>query len=263
MTGLRILCFDDGPLPAVVCLHDAGGHARRFERLARVLEERRRVVAYDLRGHGRSPWAGGQTVGDHADDLQSVLERLGIDQTALVGEGFGCWPAIEFAATAGDRVTALVLLDPPLSLPAAAIRELAERQRAAPSYERVDDAIEALRDDVVPVHTPQALLEEEMAEHLVADEDGRMRPRVSRAAVAEFLDEAAESPPRLRDVVCPTLIVRGADSHALSEADAEAAAGELRRGAVATVPGGHPVLWDALAETGAVVRDFVLARTPA
>ena len=263
MTGLRILCFGDEPLPAVVCLHDAGGHAKRFERLARVFEERRRVVAYDLRGHGRSPWAGSQTVADHTDDLRSVLERLGIEQTALIGEGFGCWPAVALAAAASDRVTALVLLDPPLSLPSSAVHELAERQRAAPAYERVDDAIAALRGHAGPVHTPQALLEEEMAEHLVADEDGRVRPRFSRSAVAEFLDDAAAGPPPLREVVCPTLIVRGGDSHALTAADAEAAASELRRGTLATVPGGHPVLWDALAETGAVVRDFVLARTPA
>lgn len=263
MSGLRILAFGDEPLPAVVCVHDAGGHARRFERLARVLETRRRVVAYDLRGHGRSPWAGGQTVADHAADLRSVLERVGIDQAALIAEGFGSWPAVEVAAAASDRITALVLLDPPFSLTAAAVRELAARQRAAPAHERVDDAIAALRGDVGPVHTPQALLEEEMAEHLVADEDGRVRPRVSRRAVGELLDALADGRPPLRDVVCPALIVRGTDSHALTAADAEAAAAEMRRATVATVPGGHPVLWDALAETGAVVRDFVLARTPA
>jgi pimeloyl-ACP methyl ester carboxylesterase len=60
-------------------------------------------------------------------------------------------------------------------------------------------------------------------------------------------------------VVCPVLIVRGETSEMLTEADAEQAAEELRRCRLETVPGGHCLLWDALAETSALVRDFVLA----
>ena len=46
----------------------------------------------------------------------------------------------------------------------------------------------------------------------------------------------------------------------LGEQGAERAAAELRRCQIAVVPGSHAVLWDALAETGALVRDFVTAR---
>ena len=35
---------------------------------------------------------------------------------------------------------------------------------------------------------------------------------------------------------------------------------ELRRVRVEHVPGGHVVLWDALAETSALVRDFLVAK---
>jgi pimeloyl-ACP methyl ester carboxylesterase len=60
--------------------------------------------------------------------------------------------------------------------------------------------------------------------------------------------------------VCPTLIVRGDRSDMLRPADVEWAAATLRRCRVEVVPGGHSPLWDALAESGALVRSFVAAQ---
>jgi lipase len=218
-----------------------------------------RVVAYDLRGHGRSPWEGDQSLAAHAADLGEVLETCGIEQTALLGDSFGARIAIEFAAAHGDRVTALVLLDPPL-YPIYPAPEEIEAQRRSGGFASVDDAIEGARADTGLVHTPRALLEEEMAEHLVADEDGCFRLRYSREAAARAADALLMSPPRLKEIVCPTLIVRADESTALGEQGAERAAAELRRCRIAVVPGSHAVLWDALAETGALVRDFVTER---
>lgn len=264
MTGLRILDAGGGSLPAVACLHGAGGHAGRFERLNRVIEPRRRVLAHDLRGHGRSPWAGEQTAAAHAGDLGAVLRACGVEQTALIGEGLGGLVAIEFAAEYGNRVTALVLLDPPLSASGDDWRRRAAAERAGRSFERVDEAIAALRLARGSLHAPTVLLEQEAADHLVSGEDGRFRWRYSGRAVADLLESiASEPPPRLREVACPVLIVHAAGSDRLAVADAELAVTECRRGELVSVPGGHPVLWDALAETGAAVRDFVLARAPA
>ena len=258
-TGFHILTWGSEEHPPLVCLHAARGHARRFERLARMLRDRMRVVAYDLRGHGRSPWSGDQSLAAHANDLGEVLETCGIEQTALLGDSFGARVAIEFAAAHGDRVTALVLLDPPL-YPTYPTPEELEAQRRSGAFASVDDAIEGVRSDAGLVHTPRALLEEEMAEHLVADEDGRFRLRYSREAAARAADALLLSPPKLKEIVCPTLIVRADESTALGEQGAERAAAELRRCQIAVVPGSHAVLWDALAETGALVRDFVTAR---
>ena len=103
-----------------------------------------------------------------------------------------------------------------------------------------------------------------MAEHLVATEDGRYQSRYSREAAAAALTHAAESePPELRAVVCPALVIRGEESELVSEEEAEQIVEELRRGQLETVPGGHAVLWDALAETSALVREFVLTAAPA
>jgi pimeloyl-ACP methyl ester carboxylesterase len=258
-SGFHILTWGSEEHPPIVCLHAERGHARRFERLARMLHDRMRVVAYDLRGHGRSPWAGDQTLSAHASDLGEVMEACGIERAAVLGDSFGARVALEFAAAHGDRVTRLVLLDPPL-FPRYPTPEEIEAGGPTGTFGGVDDAIEQVRAECGLVHTPRALLEEEMAEHLVADEDGRFRLRYSREAAGRAAEAVFLSPPRLKQIVCPTLIIRAEQSSALGPEGAERAAAELRRCRVTVVPGSHAVLWDALAETGALVRDFVTER---
>ena len=203
VTRFRVLKWGADDLPAVVCVHTTGGHARRFERLARMLEPNRRVVAHDLRGHGRSPWSGPQTPAQHVADLDHVLDASGVDQVTIIGHGLGARIAVEHACEYGERATALVLLDPLILTPATTLLLLAERERGRGGFATISDAIEAERSESGLMHTPNALLEEEMAEHLVAGEDGLYRYRYSREAAASALSHAAESPPDLRAVVCP------------------------------------------------------------
>jgi lipase len=259
MTRFRVLSWGPEELPTVVCLHGVGGHARRFERLARMLDDVRRVIAYDLRGHGRSPWSGPQTLDQHARDLADVMDAYGVEQATLLGHSLGARIAIRHAASHGDLVTGLVLLDPPLFTPESVLRGYAADERCARSFLSVDEAIDHELAEGLD-HTPRGLLEEEMAEHLVADEGGRYRGRYSREAAAAVLEALAEEPPpELREIVCPTLLVRADHSRLLTEADVGRATAQLRRCSAELVPGGQMVLWDSLAETSALVRQFLLA----
>ena len=260
MTAFRILRWGSDDLPPVTCLHDTRGHARRFERVARMLESGRHVLAYDLRGHGRSPWSGPHTVHQHVEDLDDVLDACEVDQTGLIGEGFGARVAIAYAARRQERITSLTLLDPPVAPPPAEMHARARRERGGAGYVSVDDAIEARRREEGLEHTPRALLEEEMAEHLVADEDGRFRYRYSREAAAAALDEIAQPETRLGEILCPTMVIHGERSALLGPSDLEMIEDAVRRLRVEEVPGGHVVLWDALAESSALVRDFLVAK---
>lgn len=263
MSRFRTLEWGSGDLPPVVCVHRARAHARRFERLARMLAGRRRVIAYDLRGHGRSPWSGPHTLHQHALDLDEVLEATGVDQTALIGDGFGGRVALEYAATHGERVTALSLLDPPLWPRLEQVLALAGSERHGQVFTSADAAIASWPGYAGLHHTPRALVEEDVAEHLVVDHDGRLRFRYSHDAAAAALETLATPVENVKEVVCPVLLIRGERSDLLSAADAELAAAELRRCRIEVVPGGHVPLWDALAETGALVKDFVSVRTRA
>src|SRR5437588_279337 len=229
MTAFRILRWGSDDLPPVTCLHDTRGHARRFERMARMLEPGRHVIAYDLRGHGRSPSSGPHTLHQHADDLDDVLDACEIDQTGLIGEGFGARVAIAYAARRQERITSLTLLDPPVAPPPAEVHALARQEREGGGYESVDEAIERRRQEDRLEHTPRALLEEEMAEHLVADEDGRFRYRYSREAAGAALDEIARPESQLHEVLCPTMVIHGDRSPLLTGEDMQTIEDAVRR----------------------------------
>ena len=102
-----------------------------------------------------------------------------------------------------------------------------------------------------------------MAEHLVADEDGQFRYRYSRAAAQAAFELMGTPEGGLKDVLCPTMLIHADHSRLLTDADVERATDELRRVRVETVPGGHAVLWDALAESSAHVRSFLVAKKTA
>ncbi len=260
MSAFRILRWGSDDLPPVVCLHDLRGHARRFERLARMLEPGRLVVAYDLRGHGRSPWSGPHTTAQNIDDLTSVMDACGIEQAGLIGESFGARLALDYAIANQERINSLTLLEPPLRPdPQAMLREAATERRGG-GFASMDEAIDERRARDGLLHTPRALLEEEMGEHLVADDDGRFRYRYSHEAVAAAFEQLAEPAGRLSEVLCPTMVIRALDSSWLGGDDVERITDEIRRVRIEEVPGGRVVLWDALAESSALVRDFLVAK---
>jgi 3-oxoadipate enol-lactonase len=70
------------------------------------------VIAPDARGHGESGWAGDAfTAEDLADDIEALLDGLGIDSAHLLGMSMGGSVGIVFAGTRPDRVERLVLAD--------------------------------------------------------------------------------------------------------------------------------------------------------
>jgi pimeloyl-ACP methyl ester carboxylesterase len=260
VSSFRILTWGSEDQPPVVCVHDVRGHARRFERLGRMLEGGRFVLAYDLRGHGRSAWSPPHSLDRHVEDLKTVLAENGIDQVGLIGDGFGARIAIEFAVRNQERITSLTLLEPPLAPPQGMMAAAAESERLGGGYAGLDEAIEERRYAEGLFHTPRALLEEEMSEHLVADDDGRFRYRYSREASAAAYEAMSEPVSSLDAILCPTMVVHAAGRSWLGDRDLEQLTDLIRNVRIEEVPGGRVVLWDAFAEASAYVRDFLGAK---
>jgi lipase len=248
--------------PPVVCLHGVIGHGRVFRKLAEErLADRFRVLAFDLRGHGRSdpepPW----DLATHLDDLLETAQAFGIGTAAWIGHSFGGRLVMELTARSPVRVEHAVLLDPAIWVPPQAALERAEAERADRSFASVEAAIEARTVSSGLRHTPRELLNEEMAEHLVVHPDGRLRYRYVRSAVVAAYGEMAKAPPPFESLRVPTLLVRGASTDVVPEVFVDVyreGLGDLF--AVATVPGGHSVLWDAFADTAEAIERFLTAK---
>lgn len=79
------------------------------------------IYAVDLRGRGDSRGVGapyGMSV--HADDMDAVLEHLGIEQATVIGHSMGGFVALAMLHRHAHRFERLILVDggPPLALPA-------------------------------------------------------------------------------------------------------------------------------------------------
>jgi lipase len=108
----------------ILCLHGIESHGMRFIGLAQRLPELR-VVAPDLRGHGRSPMDGPWTLEQQLGDLLPLLESLGPD-ALLLGHSYGGRLAWELARALPDRISGLILADPAIAVDAEFARINAE-----------------------------------------------------------------------------------------------------------------------------------------
>ena len=237
----------------VICLHGLTGDGGRFRRLARSLPERR-VLALDLRGHGRSaaepPW----DTATHAADVLETVAALGIERADWIGFSFGGRIAAAVAATTQPAVERLCLLDPALRLPAGQALERALLEFEDVSYGSVEEAIQSELDSGVLFHTPRDILEEFVPETLERRPDGRWVPNHSRPMAVVAWSEIARAAPEPARV--PTLLLRAESSWLPVDVGRyRAALRELLTEEV--VPGGHSVLWDALEPTTAAVSAFL------
>jgi 3-oxoadipate enol-lactonase len=97
----------------VVLLHGGAIDHRMWDEEFASLAGRRRVVRYDMRGHGLSKSPFGTY--SHREDLAALLGHLGIERAHLVGLSLGCRVAVDFAISNPQAVLSLVLCSPGVS----------------------------------------------------------------------------------------------------------------------------------------------------
>ncbi|MEM9763732.1 MAG: alpha/beta fold hydrolase, partial [Pseudomonadota bacterium] len=120
--GALCLC-EWGPedAPALLCLHGTRDHGGSWEPLAEALHQRLahgyRIVAPDLRGHGRSEHATSTDryrVAAFVEDLGDLLAAYRPTPITLVGHSLGTLIATLYAADRPEQIRELVLIEPPL-----------------------------------------------------------------------------------------------------------------------------------------------------
>lgn len=112
--GTAVDVLDAGAGPPVVLVHSSVSGNRQWKALTADLAGRHRVLAINLLGYGTTPpWSGvrRQRLTDQAALVHAVVDGTG-EPVALVGHSFGGAVAMRAAVELGDRVRALVLLEP-------------------------------------------------------------------------------------------------------------------------------------------------------
>jgi lipase len=247
---LHVHTWGDPDAPPVVCLHGVTAHGERFKRLAEERWSARfRVIAPDLRGHGRSGYEPPWTFATHVADVLETLDALDVDSANWVGHSFGGRLILELAAAHPERVRRAVLLDPAIQILPHIAETMAELERKEPLYDSPEDYADRREDS-----PPREFVLEDAVLHCEQLPDGRLRRRSSQPAVISIYGELASAPPPPDTLRAPTLLIHAPAYGLVREEQLAAYAGRVE---TLAVPGMHMVIWDAFDEVAEAVERFL------
>lgn len=270
--------WGDRQAPPLVLVHGGRDHGRSWQDVAERLADRWRVVAPDLRGHGRSVWAdgGGYQIEDFVCDLHRLMAALGVSAdrpAAIIGHSLGGNIALRWTGLYPDRVRRLVVIEGLGSSPTKQAEQdavlLADRLRGwidarerrevrgLPVYSNV--AAATARMQAAHPRFPPALAQRLTAQGVVEAEGGGVRfahdPLLLASSPVEL--SPAQKAGLWQAITCPVLLIYGRESWA-SDPAADGRAVEFRDARVSLYErAGHWVHHDRLEEFVAEVAGFL------
>lgn len=206
--GVRLFAVEDGAGPVIVMLH--GGMASHVAAMPMIgpLASRYRIVAPDLRSSGRS-WSGAPLTFDQlADDVEVLLDHIGVDRAVVGGASGGSGVALRFGLRHPSRAAGLVLVKPVY-----AGEERGYTDAQAQTFAMMDAvASRALAEGVQVLRPLYANLPPEIREKALAMVEGF--DAASVVATSQFIASGAQpftSAADLKSLSVPTLLIRGDD----------------------------------------------------
>jgi esterase len=111
MMAVELAAAEYGAGYPVAILHGLFGSGRNWRSIAQQLAAHYRVLAFDLRNHGASPWADGMSYHDMVEDLRASLRARKFQRAALLGHSMGGKVAMLTALLHPDEVDRMVVVD--------------------------------------------------------------------------------------------------------------------------------------------------------
>ncbi|NBC35352.1 alpha/beta fold hydrolase [Novosphingobium sp. FSY-8] len=198
----------DTSRPPVVVLHKLGGWLSDWRHVAPALADGRRVIAFDLPGHGGSRMDGAppyiHTLAETAAMLVGALDEMALAKIDLLGTSLGGCVGVVMAAQHPDRVRRLAVISSALG----GRKTLAEVRAA------VEEKLKPIFDaQGMPLPTPPELLVNTFG--MVHPDAINPEGIASRRAAGLWLQPSergvgvTDLRAALRRVECPTLLVYG------------------------------------------------------
>jgi len=191
--GIRLHYLDWGGLgPVLILIHGGLDNAHIFDDLAPAFTGHFRVIAYDLRGHGRSDAKGPFDTTTRTEDLRGLMDSLGIAKAHLAGWSLGGNDITAMAGIHPERVESIVYLEGAYDWAGPA---LADAFRSVPidflapaSALRSLDASRAYQRKIwLPAVSDTSRVEAYVRDLVVIQPDGTVRPRMTDSVTQEVL----------------------------------------------------------------------------
>ena len=230
---------DDGPGPVVVLLHGFTLDHTMWDCQRETLGSMYRVIAPDLRGHGRSAApAGIYPIDDLADDVVELLDSLKISEPVVLGGlSMGGYVALSIAVRYPKRLRGLMLLN---------TRAAADTPETAQVREDLAREVDATGDVTPVVATMLPRLFGPTTKARRGDVVERIREVMMRSparGVSGSLRGMAIRPDRaadLRRISLPTLVMAGSDDALIPVQESRLMAESLPNSELVLVPdAGH------------------------
>ena len=95
----------------LVILHGLFGFSDNWQSHAKYLSSYYRVILFDLRNHGRSPWSDSHTYEDMARDVAESLDQLFIDKACFIGHSMGGKVLMHMGLNHGSYIDKIIVVD--------------------------------------------------------------------------------------------------------------------------------------------------------
>ena len=253
--GLAFIDSCDGM--ALLMIHGFPFSSAMWEPQVEDLGSVTRVVAPDLRGHGRSqPVPGSYTVEMLADDCMGLLDYLAISGPIVVcGMSMGGYVALEFFRQFPEMVAGLILTST-RALPDTAEGK-ANRDKMAEKAKT--EGVAAIVADMLPkLFSPKTYEDdEEVVEFVQEMMEGTSVEGVVGALAA--MRDRPDSTHTLSEIDVPTLVIHGADDQIIPLAEAEAMAKAIGANMVVIPDAGHVPNLEQIDAFNDAVTDFLMA----
>jgi 2-hydroxy-6-oxonona-2,4-dienedioate hydrolase len=260
-----IHCNEVGAGHPVVLLHGGGPGATGWSNYApniEALSRHFRVIAPDMPGWGDSDAVDFNTL-DHVEVAVELLDALGIDKAAFVGNSMGGHNSIRLAAERPERVSHLITMGPPLQMgpflfgagggPTEGLKIMYQAyQDAGPAV--MQRLVEIMVYDKARFASPELIRQR--------SEGALRRPEHLRNVVAAGIKAPIPiwiDTRKVRNITAPALLIHGRDDRVVSfESSLFLAANIANARAVLINHCGHWAQLEHAAEFNRLVIDFVL-----
>jgi len=221
----------EGPegAPVIVFSNSLGTTGAMWDAQAAALSNRFRVLRYDTRGHGETPAPPGPySMGDLADDVLALLDRLELERVSFCGLSIGGMTGMWLGVHAPERIDRLVICCTGMQLPPPEMwTDRAALVRDQGMGEVIDATMERWFTPAFPERSPDVV--ERIREIFLATD------REGYAGCCEALAEF-DMRGQLAGIKAPTLVIAGEDDQVGTPERAAAIGEEIEDSRVVVLP---------------------------
>lgn len=241
-----------GTAPAIVFAHGMGGNHLSWWQQVPHFATRYACVTFDHRGFGQSvEGENGRGGTAFVDDLQLLLDHLGIERATLVAQSMGGWTCLGFALRHPSRVERLVMCDTHGGL---AADDIAQAWMAA------RPALADLPPGVHPAAGARMFREQPELHFLYAQINDLNPVRSPSDLLALLAAAGSPKPEEVASLDVPVLFIAGEEDIVIPPRVCDLAAGYFRNARVEHVPqAGHSVYFERPQVFNEIVERFVRA----